>query len=195
MKPLRVELRAKNNVLWHAIFDHYPSVAAFCAAHGHPHRQGAVGGYLALQSAPYRRDGQLTPVARWLCESLVLSPGELWPPALYQAAIPTMVAGEYDPEALVSLVEAQRQGALAPGPEGPAEASERRRVLTLALAQLSPRQAFVLTRRFLDADEPTLEQVGQELRVSRSRVREIEVKALRELRRPLDRNRELREVR
>jgi RNA polymerase primary sigma factor len=56
--------------------------------------------------------------------------------------------------------------------------------LANALAQLNPRMRFVINRRFgLDEQAPqTLEQVGNELAVSRERVRQLEARALRELR-------------
>ncbi|MCW5852788.1 MAG: sigma-70 family RNA polymerase sigma factor [Anaerolineae bacterium] len=57
--------------------------------------------------------------------------------------------------------------------------------IAILLEALEPRERSVLERRFglLDGDEETLEQVGQALRLTRERVRQIEVKALRKLRR------------
>jgi len=53
-----------------------------------------------------------------------------------------------------------------------------------ALSALEPRLAFVVTRRFgLDGETPqTLEELGAELGVTRERVRQIETRALKELR-------------
>ncbi len=60
----------------------------------------------------------------------------------------------------------------------------RTQELTDALAQLSQRQRLVLTLRFgLDGEAPrTLEDVGAALGVTRERVRQLETRALRELR-------------
>ena len=54
------------------------------------------------------------------------------------------------------------------------------------LAGLNPRMRLVIARRFgLDGQTPqTLEQVGTELGITRERVRQLESRALRELRSP-----------
>jgi len=56
--------------------------------------------------------------------------------------------------------------------------------LSDALTRLNPRMRLVITRRFgLDGQAPrTLEQVGNELGITRERVRQLESRALRELR-------------
>jgi RNA polymerase primary sigma factor len=56
--------------------------------------------------------------------------------------------------------------------------------LARALAQLKPRLQRVLVLRFgLDEEQPrTLEEVGQVLGITRERVRQLETRALRELR-------------
>jgi len=60
----------------------------------------------------------------------------------------------------------------------------RTKELALALEQLNPRMQRVLTLRFgLDGEPPqTLEEVGRELGITRERVRQLETRALRELR-------------
>ncbi|MDY7041075.1 MAG: RNA polymerase sigma factor RpoD [Chloroflexota bacterium] len=62
------------------------------------------------------------------------------------------------------------------------------------LGQLSARERMVLERRYglVDGQSHTLEEVGQEMGVTRERVRQIEAKALRKLRHPL-RSRKLRD--
>jgi RNA polymerase primary sigma factor len=69
-------------------------------------------------------------------------------------------------------------------PEETTAESMRSRELANALAHLNPRMRLIISRRFgLDAQAPqTLEQVGSELGVSRERVRQLESKALAELR-------------
>jgi RNA polymerase primary sigma factor len=55
-----------------------------------------------------------------------------------------------------------------------------------ALKNHTPREAAILKMRFGlgDGNEHTLEEVGQQFKVTRERIRQIEEKALRKLRRP-----------
>ena len=59
-----------------------------------------------------------------------------------------------------------------------------------ALQTLTPREMLVLVRRFglVDNHPCTLEQVGEELHITRERVRQIEAKGLRKLRSPTRRS-------
>ena len=69
-------------------------------------------------------------------------------------------------------------------PEDTTAESMRSKELAKALETLNPRMRFVISRRFgLDGQTPqTLEQVGSELGITRERVRQLEGRALRELR-------------
>ncbi len=69
-------------------------------------------------------------------------------------------------------------------PEETTAEGMRSRELAKALAHLNPRMKLVISRRFgLDGQPPqTLEQVGSELGITRERVRQLEARALRELR-------------
>ena len=72
----------------------------------------------------------------------------------------------------------------ASSPEEETAENLRSRELAAALSELNPRLRRVLLLRFgLDGREPmTLEQVGGELGITRERVRQLETRALRELR-------------
>ncbi len=69
-------------------------------------------------------------------------------------------------------------------PEETTAETMRANELTRALEALNPRMRIVIARRFgLDGQTPqTLEQVGSELGITRERVRQLESRALRELR-------------
>jgi len=69
-------------------------------------------------------------------------------------------------------------------PEDTTAESMRSTELAKALSALNPRMRLIISRRFgLDGQSPqTLEQVGSELGITRERVRQLETRALRELR-------------
>ena len=69
-------------------------------------------------------------------------------------------------------------------PEESTAEGMRSKELAVALEHLNPRMRLVITRRFgLDGQAPqTQEVVGQELGITRERVRQLEARALRELR-------------
>ena len=71
-------------------------------------------------------------------------------------------------------------------PHAAAEASALRRIVSEALADLTPREQRILRMRFgigSTADH-TLEEIGKEFGVTRERIRQIEAKALEKLRHP-----------
>jgi RNA polymerase primary sigma factor len=86
-----------------------------------------------------------------------------------------------DGESMVAdLVEDQK----AESPDGASAANARDADLAEAIERLNPRMKYVVQRRFgLDGRPPqTLEEVGNDLGVTRERVRQLETRALRELR-------------
>ena len=85
--------------------------------------------------------------------------------------------GESDYSDLIEDVNAEQ-------PEEMTAQGMRSNELAEAITRLNPRMRLVITRRFgLDGQPPqTLEQVGAELGITRERVRQLESRALRELR-------------
>jgi len=69
-------------------------------------------------------------------------------------------------------------------PDTATNAQARSAELAVALERLNPRMRHVVLRRFgLDGQAPqTLEEVGTDLGITRERVRQLETRALRELR-------------
>jgi RNA polymerase sigma factor (sigma-70 family) len=55
-------------------------------------------------------------------------------------------------------------------------------MLERALHNLSPREAFVIRARYLMSKPLSLDEVGEQLTITRERVRQIEVEALTKLR-------------
>jgi RNA polymerase primary sigma factor len=86
-----------------------------------------------------------------------------------------------DGESMVAdLIEDER----AESPDGASADRARSVELAAAVERLNPRMRHVVTRRFgLDGKPPqTLEDVGTDLGITRERVRQLETRALRELR-------------
>jgi hypothetical protein len=186
MNDLRVEVRFRNNVLWHAIFDVYASVAAFCrVARVDP---GSVGAYLNLKTSPYLTSGGLSWRARRVVTAVALPAEELFPPELYAACTGAQARSvlELDSRTMVGLGAASRV-ALPPAQDGLFTTEDREGLISAALSHLSPVQGEVLRRRFGLAPfgaTQTLEGVGRVLHLTRERVRQIEMKAVRRLRHP-----------
>jgi RNA polymerase primary sigma factor len=86
-----------------------------------------------------------------------------------------------DGESMVADMVADEQSA---APEDETAEHARSAELAEALQRLNPRMRHVVTRRFgLDGEAPqTLEEVGNDLGITRERVRQLETRALRELR-------------
>ncbi|MCY3982023.1 MAG: RNA polymerase factor sigma-32 [Alphaproteobacteria bacterium] len=92
--------------------------------------------------------------------------------------------GEDGDETWVHFLADQR-----PSPEDNAMAhldgDERARWIRQALAELPEREERIIRQRLLEDDSRTLESLGQELGVSKERVRQLEARALTKLRRSL----------
>jgi len=65
------------------------------------------------------------------------------------------------------------------------DAARRKHWITQALETLNPREAFIIRQRRLGEDTVTLERLGEELNISKERVRQIEHQALAKMRRTL----------
>ena len=68
------------------------------------------------------------------------------------------------------------------------EGGDAREAVRMAVRRLSPREQEVVSRRILAEEPETLEKIGSEWRVSRERVRQIEVAAKANLRKMLTRD-------
>lgn len=180
---LRIELRTRNNMLWHLIHDTSDSVAAFCRQHGL--HQSEVGGFLNLTRSPYRADGNPRPIAQRLADSAKMLVEDLFPKDLYCGRFPRIMAAEVPSRAFCGLAAAGRI-ALPPAQEDVLINDEIHDGIEQVLHTLNPREAKCLRLRFGlgNNDEHTLDEVGNELGVTRERARMIEAKALRKLRHP-----------
>lgn len=192
---LRLELRARNNRLWHVIHDTHKNVAQFCRYFGLSHL--SVGELLNLRRSPYSiRRGQMTldptPLARRLCDIVGIGAVELFPPDLYEVRLPRRMIAEVNSERFLSLALARRV-ALPPLQEEAVVHRELHECFERIFPTLTPREERVIRSRFgfgEDGEEASLDTVANAEGVSFNRIRQIEAKALRKLRHPT-RTREL----
>lgn len=124
---------------------------------------------------------------------LNLDPEQLWPPEFQKVSSvkpvfrllsldeAKQIAGHVDPLALLDEN---------PGPEEQFEIKELKQQVERALSRLTPREQKILRMRFGigEKSDHTLEEVGQEFKVQKERIRQIEAKALRHLRHPHNSN-------
>jgi RNA polymerase sigma factor (sigma-70 family) len=183
MKEYRLDLRIKNNLIAQRIQEAgYKTVAAFCRARGFS--ATSLGGFLNLRKSPLDRWGRWVPTVKRLAAELGVLPEELFTPLQLERQLETNRAqigvSEHDLAAITG-------GNLPPAlPSEILDAKELATEIERVLRTLTPRQAEVIRRRFglLDGLEYSLQEIGEAFNVTRERVRQIEVLALRRLRHP-----------
>ncbi len=102
--------------------------------------------------------------------------------------LPILAAREssLDASTLDSGPAVERMVAAGPSPEDEAEASERQRraedAVAIALRELSERELLIVRERMMSDDPVTLQELGNQLGVSKERVRQLEERARTKLR-------------
>lgn len=168
-RPFRVRARLYNNRLIKARTE-----LGFCSAmeasKGLGIAVGVIRDYEKLKASPVDKNtGDWKASAQELADALGYVPDELWPDAIFAVK-----------QRYMELEAGSQMIAIGDGQNTVALASQVQR----ALKSLPPRQRDVVARRFgLDGQqEQELSTVGEVLTISRERVRQIELKALRRLR-------------
>ena len=100
---------------------------------------------------------------------------------LHTESLNALVGDDGDIE-LIDLIPDEKQ----PTPDIIAENAERSEALDRTLSSLTPREKIVIELRYglVDGHTHTLEEIGKRYGVTRERIRQIEMKALRKLRHP-----------
>lgn len=137
----------------------------------------AVSNLIALRRAPRSTiSGEWLDTAFALSSALQVEPEELWTERQQNMALRR---NSY--EADMNEEEVQRLSTDG-GVERLVLEGERAKALTKSLNSLSPREEYVVRRRFFEED--TLEDIAYDMGVQRERIRQIEGKALRKLKHP-----------
>ncbi len=182
MKEIRVEVKIKNNMIYEAIYPIFGSISKFCKATGL--NNSKVGALINLRASPMWNG--YTKTARKLAEICGYSCEELYPMEMYRNLIKEKIVKTISLNSALIYEENRR---IASGEinesidiRGMCIKSEVRKVINT----LSPKQYYTIRRRFGIGDniERTLEEVAEDMSLSRERVRQIEAKAIRILRHP-----------
>jgi RNA polymerase sigma factor (sigma-70 family) len=182
MDEIRLEVRARNNILWHAIFDTWPSVSAFCREHGLIDK-AAIRFLLNLKRSPLNHKGEWNKISVKLAQIFGILPEELFPLKLYEIE---------EPQRILEISFAQLPPGLSikelPAPnslELDLAKQSVNKALGATFLKLSPKEEKIIRLRFgLEADqkEHTLEEIAVIVNVSHSRVGQIIAKSLRKMR-------------
>jgi RNA polymerase sigma factor (sigma-70 family) len=132
---------------------------------------------ITLRKAPKNQiTGDWSDAAFALSSALQVEPEELWTEAQSHMALDrNSYETSMDEEGVRRLASGESADRLALD-------SERRRALTASMQTLPAREEYVLRRRFYDDD--TLQDIAEDMHISRDRVRQIEATAIRKLRQP-----------
>jgi len=179
----RVKVSIRNNLLLSAIeATGCKSVAQFCR--DNEMHEGKLNALLCMRVRPVTVHGEFSTDAKKLMEILGATPSDLWTPEQLALRLPRNSAernvGHEEVQAL--LQQHQNESLQLPSPEENYANQERAEIVAKAMEKLKPQQQKVLALRF--TEDMTLEQTAQRIGVTRERARQIEARALRDLRHP-----------
>ena len=176
MSDYRVRISVRNARLLRAIerAGHRPG-AQFAAAVGISY-SGALLPYLNLTRSPLTPDGLLRECAWNLCDFLNASPSDLWSDVQLNPLRKNHSSIDLNADSVQALV----CGSATTDPLQLASHTQAGRILQDAIDSLTPREANVIRERFFG--DASLEELAERMDITRIRVHQIEVKAMRKLR-------------
>lgn len=185
MKEIRLEMRAKNNVLYQAIMARWPTLTA--AANELGTQATTLSNLLNFKIEPRRKDGTLRKWAANIESFLGIDGDTLFPVQLYER-----MRGKSTRVAEVNLIAIPwsdpRLRAL-PAPESCQPDAldpilDRAELLEILKDRLSPRSYEIIRKSFgIGCDRTGLIELAQEFRVSKANIHALRKKALKTLKR------------
>lgn len=181
----RVKVTVKNNLILTAIEKAgYRSAAAFCREAGMT--STALSGLITMKNPPLLVTGEFSEGAKSLMEFLCLAPTDLWTSEQLTLRLKSNSAErEVNLDGMRAALGINAEEALllvAPSPEEVMEEKDIQKLIEEQLASITPREEKVLRLRYgIGCEEHTLEETGKILEVTRERIRQIEIHALRKL--------------
>jgi len=176
MKQLRVEAKLKNAILWHFIYDRYGSIAEFSRKQNYSLGiRSQICSIINLRIYPAGAKGFWT-IAKQLAELFNVIPEVLFPEQLYKLP-KTKAAIDVS---LAEIESPRRRLQMLPQPEHQIYAKEIERIINEALDELTLQEAEVVRSHFVE--EKKYVQIAKNLNLSKTRISQIERKALEKMR-------------
>jgi RNA polymerase sigma factor (sigma-70 family) len=176
MKDYRVQVTVKNALLLSAIENAgYKSCHHFADMMGISY-YGSLMPYVNLTRSPIKKDGHMRDCAWDLCDFLGASPSDLWSDNQLIPLKTNRSSVDMNMEGIQVWIQND--------PEKVTNQEQVKKIIEHALDSLTERQAIVIKKRFFD--ELTLDEIAGELKLSTERIRQIESKAIRNLRKRYD---------
>jgi len=187
MEEFNIKVSVRNNLILKAIKDQgYTNLNKFSKECEVP----ITGLYdlVNLKEAPLTVEGEFSKSAKLLMESLGACPVELWTEEQLTMKLKNnRVERELSKEALQTALQSNARSLIGLDyPEQELDEQESARAINNKLNSLTPRERKILELRFglNDNEAYTLEEAARLLGYSKERVRQIEAKALRNMRHP-----------
>jgi RNA polymerase sigma factor (sigma-70 family) len=167
-EDFNLKVTVRNGRLLRAIRERYSSVADMCRKMGRSHQ--TVNKLITMKAVPYNSKGW-TDLALDIAGMVARDPEDLWPDHMRELRLRKSTSEvNLDLDDVKKLVQ-----------EGSSEKTiSQLSALSQFSKNLTPRERDVLARRF--AHDQSLDECAASLRVSRERVRQIETKAFRKMR-------------
>lgn len=179
MKDYRISVKVRNNRLLKAIEEAGGKPGnKWCDKNGLTYKM--VNDLINMTISPLLETGELSKTASMLCDVLGKIPDELWSAEQLRPLEKNFSELEMDYQQVVAMLPSDEQSYLPDFYK--LENEQTRSLIESALATLTVKERAVMRLRF--EDDLTLEECGEMLGVTRERVRQIEIKALRKLRHP-----------
>jgi RNA polymerase sigma factor (sigma-70 family) len=171
VKDYRINVTIKNALLLSAIENAgYKSGQRFADMVGISY-YGSLMPYVNLTRSPIGEDGLIRDCAWDLCDFLGASPSDLWSDNQLTPLKTNRSSVDMNMNGIRALIQ--------DGPEKVTNQEQVKKIIGNALDSLTERQAMVIKKRFFD--ELTLDEIAGEMKLSRQRIRQIQGKAIRNL--------------
>jgi hypothetical protein len=186
MSEYRIEVRVKNNNILRKLEENgYTSVGDFCRRNGNMGWASTIGEFVNLKKSPLDRRGKFLPIVEHMCEILLCSPEDLFSEVQLTTALEsnrrTIKVNEAE---MMFMLQNQSEPLLLEEQLCKDRLEDK---IGELLETLTPREAKVVSMLFglnQYTHTHTLSEVATACDVTRERIRQIEVKALRKLRHP-----------